>query len=413
MKPTDPFEEEKSDEDTTSPPIPLVVSSTFSHDSNSLAGKGIAFTGTDFAGVEKQGKPENESSCDQVISEARDPIGRPPLPQNLESPQQQRDDNAMNRPQMINRDQSGGTAISAITENSPEQSPTRRVHNRKASPSLLDTAVAVEGLPTPAFPKLEPVLSDKVLSVADLHSASPLEAEAETSILKAIEDKEDDPSTIGRGLFDAIPENATASYRVQSPSASLGGHRRVKTGMTGGRRGNKGDLESTLIGLTVAMRDMHEQSENTTVIPGDDERADDHGSDMINDANILFRRTHLRKGKSARHLEVTESEVSDDPVEVDVELGQNGESTNDESQGKKSQRGKRRFLCAKTMEKDWATLSDFMRPRRASIALRIKTLFLAFILPTFAVSALLFYLGNPKLGRKDARYVQENRTFSF
>lgn len=381
MKPIETFEE-KSDEETAWPPIPQVISSTSSHASSILSEKGTAM---------------NASSNAHGAQAPNG--GKPPLPLHLQSDEQERDD--IPRPPVLGRrDQSTGTAMSGLTENSPAESPARAGHDRKIS-----WGAVLDHLPSPLQQrKEEPVVSDKVLSVQDLHAAGPLEAEAETSILKAIEERGEDPSTIGNNILTGVPASAAESFRVRKEARTMSppGHRRIST--AGTRK--KVDLESTLLDLTNAMRDLNEDS---AVIP---EREQDHGASLINDANILFRRSSTKKDKSTRNLISSASENKD----FDPELGEGDIFSDDvdksEDKNDKQQRRcgplsscMKRVLCVKAVEEDWSTFSDFVRPRRASMILQLKSILLAFILPALVVAILLFYgFGNPELGRHDATW---------
>lgn len=402
MKETDPPQEVSSGEENCVSPIQFFLSKSSSHDSASLAGKSIANTSVESVGAHKPTKVT-------PAPEARELDGRPPLPQALK---QEREDNP--KPLVLNRDQSTGTAVSALTEISPEVSPTLVAggHNRKISwdAGVLDSPPSDECLPSQVWPKPRKTDPNKVLSVADLSADSPLEAEAETSILKAIEDREEnEPNALGSNLFTAIPENAEETFRmkrkasselnsstVRTRSGSQMGHQRNKTGLTGRR--NNANLESTLFDLTNAMRDMHGQSEDASVIPEHEHCSDDQS--LMNDAHVLFRRATLKKEKSTRNLAPSETIGTQyGPVDIDLERGENSGSSDgsSHSQDKKPRRCCKNIrLCGKKTEEDWTTFSDFMRPRRASIMLHLKSALFAFILPAFAVSLVLFYaFGNP------------------
>lgn len=412
MKPT-VHEEVQSDEEAGFPSIPLFLSSTSSQESASLAGKGIAID----SGSVDSGKPaavlQRQQSRGQVAPAPSDETreignGRPPLPENTQC--QKREDNP--KPLSLNRDQSGGTAISALTEISPEGSPVARVHHNRTiswdvNAQFAETHVVVqEDSMPPLWTKREKSTSKKAsLSVAELQqTGSPLEAEAETNILKAIEDREmNEPPAAERCVFPEISETMAESFRLASDSAkesllshnqSRRGHRRAKTGVTNGGRGST--LESTLLDLTVAMRDMHEQAKDTSKIPDEE----DHSArpSLINHANVLFRRSNLSKQPET----VGKEEI------IDLEMGEGkgsndtGES-NDGEQEKPPRRRARKRMCLKTAEEDWATLSDFLRPRRASLMLRLKSLLLAFILPALTIASILFYGGdNPEFPKGGA-----------
>jgi hypothetical protein len=141
------------------------------------------------------------------------------------------------------------------------------------------------------------------------------------------------------------------------------------------------------------MRDMHEQSEDATVIPEHENCSDDQS--LMNDAHVLFRRTTLKKEKSVRNLVTSEiTDDNDEHVDIDLERGENsGSPKKADERRKKRPQGcwKNIRLCGKKTEEDWTTFSDFMRPRRGSIVLFLKSALFAFILPTFTVSLMLFY----------------------
>lgn len=409
MKLMIPLEEEKSDE-YVAPVIPFNISSTSSHDSWSAKGRGVLSSGGDCDDT----SVENDHLEQVVSDELRDASGPPPLPHFL---QQERDDNPL--PLKLGRDQSAGTAVSALTEeNSAENSsPIRAGHTRTVSwdVNVLDTAVAVDG-PSPKGATLESLSQNEILSLADLHTNSPLEAEAETSILRAIEEREDDPFVMGKSIFERIPESFTDSFRMapstesdilsrnnRSSTVTQRGHRRINTGATV-RRSNA-NLKSTLFDLTAAMREMHEQSDDTGEIQ---EQGDvQQGTTLLNDANVLFRRS-IRKEKSTQHLEGTA--YSNESNDVDLESGGDGSPQDDSNEQKRKRQSfnsclccRQKRLCGKAAEEDWTTFSDFMRPRRASIMLHFKSILFGFILPALVVALILFHsFENPDLGTQGA-----------
>lgn len=83
---------------------------------------------------------------------------------------------------------------------------------------LVDTAVAVVDKNARKQMPPQQRASNTPLSIEDIHKASPLEAEAETSILKAVEERED-RTKAGSHLFDKIPPYAVELFRKASQDA--------------------------------------------------------------------------------------------------------------------------------------------------------------------------------------------------
>ena len=241
--------------------------------------------------------------------------------------------------------------------------------------------------------------------------------------------------------------STSASRTTRNTLASSGsqkkGHRRDKTGVPpeGSPRPRTATLEAKLLGLTNAMHDIHEQSADEDVKdkpahyrnPSNQTDISPDAGAFLKDANVLFRPL-VPKEKGERNLaadrrasltgmfsarwnasvsgnsnpEETEGdrlvdigeELEPEGDGSDPELGENnhadesnGNGTGLRHQEKAGRRGFRRFFTrtADKAKEDWTTFSDFLRPRKASIATRIKITTLLVFIPLVGASAILFY----------------------
>jgi hypothetical protein len=90
--------------------------------------------------------------------------------------------------------------------------------------------LAADHFPSPLEPKKKQLTSsNKVLSVADHHATATFKPETKMAILKAIEEREDDPATIGSNIMAGIPPSKVESYQVNKTTSQFllggGGHR--------------------------------------------------------------------------------------------------------------------------------------------------------------------------------------------
>ena len=277
----------------------------------------------------QQDNPSQPNSGDE-----ESPDKRPPLPPTsaLPPPRGTPNGEIVVKP-TFSRDESTGE-VSNVTEPSLEINHRRTVSwdanvKKTGSDELKDLLQPVLNKNEQSPPKQ---VVKKAITVADLHAANPLESEAETSLMKAIEQRAVEEkhrgSTTGNRLFAHIPDEGLEALQADSsPDAgSLGGsnneggkslspktHRRKKSKPFAVPRDKNASLESTLFSLTAAMKEMHtthddekihvpnhhrlphEAHEEAFEAPSDDEPTSNADS-MVRHAAFLFQNP-LRKNK--------------------------------------------------------------------------------------------------------------------
>jgi hypothetical protein len=171
----------------------------------------------------------------------------------------------------LSRDESAGE-VSNVTDPSLETA-----HRRTIS-----WDVNVKTTEKDAKDLLQPVLNknadsppkhvlDKAITVADLHDANPLESEAETSLMRAIEQRAEEDkhrgNTTGNRLFAHIPDEGIDVLQADSQDSQETKHNREspKTPRLKRFKPKKDDsLETTLFGLANAMKEMHGKDKHAT-----------------------------------------------------------------------------------------------------------------------------------------------------
>lgn len=250
------------------------------------------------------------------------------------------------------------------------------------------------------------------LTLTDIKEASPIEAEAETLLLRALEEREERPE-MENAVLPHVPD-AFEAEPVEPPLSGSGELRfqaaadQVRSSQTG--------TKGKLVGLTQAMRLLHEDTAGTQTVeqpehlpvdsallaePVEQEVPSSDTDTFLNNANLLFRRTSKEadcKEAVMNSLSATDSGAFPS-TPGDVEHG--ASSPSEDSHGKHSSKSCIKQMVAETehgLKDEIRVLRDFLEPRKASIFTYSKWMMLAFILPLTIIAIILFYgVGNPYL----------------
>lgn len=263
------------------------------------------------------------------------------------------------------------------------------------------------------------------ISFADMNSAtSPVEDEAETHILKAIEHENERVRTRpGQNILPGVPAEGISAFEREDSNAAIKvtGLNRFKAAVQKVQDQNV-PTNNKLAGLTNAMRMLNEdcvviqQTDSKSVgncsglssstrelryhdDPEVQKVPESNAAALAQNANALFRRTGTERVQGLYPVE----------EEGDVEEGV-GETTGDEDdlqeKGKKRHFMLTRKVMTRTghaMKKEIASFSNFVEPKKATILTYIKVSVGFFIAPLIITSSILFYAaGNPDLGLEGA-----------
>lgn len=323
------------------------------------------------------------------------------------------------------------SAISALTEASVEET-------EEEQPEGLAT------VPSDASFHQEPLLSqsrtsatDK-LKLVDLNEAGPLESEAETSILKALEEKEEERGArpqSGSNILHHIPDEGIDSLldhnnkSTEEKRASQKDDKTTTCSKEPTRRRStvimppaNESLETELAGLTSAMQDIRQESGDETPVAN---RGILHSGftrphSLVHNAELVFNKS-LKRRKGTRKLQTNMFHRRGDSStasgyrlsrqdEADVEVGE-GATTNDDAGDEENRRGsvrrkKRAWLCKRGVKPvdngvEYTGFKAFLRQKWGHIRLYLLIVIFYIILPLLGFSALFFNLGNPSMRNRE------------
>lgn len=303
----------------------------------------------------------------------------------------------------------------------------------------------------------------KGITVVDLREAKTLESEAETSMMKALEQRAEEEKlqgiTTGSRLFSHIPDESIESLQVGSQdmsehrskqSASPKSHRRKQS-----KAPKNETLETTLFGLTNAMKEMHKKHEHTAKnVPDhhrlpheaheeafeslslDDDEPMSNADAMVRHAALLFQNplrkkklqqqgmddseeniplktsTHSHRSRlsvasgmssGGKHLDGVPEEVEYSSEDSDPELGENQTESSSDDENVPSHKKQRKpsgiirrmrsgmRRGARKTKSDWTAFRDYLQPKKATLWTRIKMALLLVVIPTLCLSAVLYH----------------------
>lgn len=272
-------------------------------------------------------------------------------------------------------------------------------------------------------------LSSMGTTTIDLAAVNPLESEAETMILKAIE-KDTAPAN-NASLLGSVPAESMDVFSppqvgpdIETGSAVSPGHN--VTGSTHTlasansnqsqppkhRRGNSNALHDTLADLTDALAGLHgEGIAGPPVEPIPNAPGDSAGETLAHNADLIFRKLVPAKGR----LNLMDSDnppgsgelpiqipptVQEDPVGEDMDSEHpsgrpvNGHTNVPPVEAQTTTKGHRRYLQRLSRNAHPWVLRDFrifVDQRRNSFLTRVRFMLLAF-LPAWGAALILFYL---------------------
>lgn len=245
------------------------------------------------------------------------------------------------------------------------------------------------------------------MTVADISGASPMEAEAETILLKTLEEREtrSKPEDI---ILPSIPNEITDAFEAVEADVEpvvAETFQEVADEVRNSRTSTKGKLA----GLSNAMRLLHknngthhlktsDQPENH-LEPIEQETPTSDVDTFMDHANVLFRRPSVKEEEPSDTNENASHSGSDRDLE---EGGGNIRPSNGNSQKKnklKSPTGKAKNIVtgARTgVTTELSTWHDFVEPHKHGAYAYAKWMILVLFLPLLCVATILFYVtGNP------------------
>eukprot|EP00977_Amphora_coffeiformis_P020775 scaffold8471_cov184-Amphora_coffeaeformis.AAC.20 len=267
----------------------------------------------------------------------------------------------------------------------------------------------------------------KNLGINDVVRATPLEEEAETFLLEAIENRDPFNSHEDQDLamLEHVPEGTEALFSVEfeteeDPGAaarnSTGRSNPISLREDGGTTQEK--LEDTLFGLTTALSAMQFDSNNAEV--EDLSNSSVSETDMAGTINLI----HRGKKKTAVTVDADGASVrlASSPDNIDtptanllaVEMGSDRIASQGYAQsvGSTSQAGRPWYGITsqpllKYLQEKTIVIQDvraFWGQKSRSIFVRVRAMLSYLVLPMVTTAVLLFYLGeNPPTGRIDVR----------
>jgi hypothetical protein len=249
-----------------------------------------------------------------------------------------------------------------------------------------------------------------------------MEAEAETLLMEAIEERVDNPQTDDTVLPNIPTENVDAFEAQPVEPLSGSAEQRFQEVTDDVRKSNAG-TKSKLAGLAHAMRLLHvdtagqlnatdEQQQHLqtdppslTNEPVEQEIPSSDADKFLTNANLLFRRNSVSQRKEEPASNTSPDHDSTSNTNLDVEYG-SASMRSTTSQGKHSpgHRVKRAVTGTKEgIKREAHVIHDFLEPRKGSIFSYCKWMMLVFILPLTLLAIILFYgTSNPPLRDTEA-----------
>ena len=306
------------------------------------------------------------------------------------------------------------------TNGRPPLLPAPPTHHRGVS-TLSDLS-----LDTPAAPGDRKVVSDileqvstgnnletasrgvqRQLTLADIKGASPMEAEAETLLLQALEERDNKPELAPTILPD-VPNEGMAAFEAEPveplPDGDDGEEQQFHEAADEVRSSDN-STKMKLVGLTNAMRLLQKDKTVDTLnvdekvgdIQGPEEQ-DIPASDantFLNNANILFRRSSTTKEnkETNRNEEVLPSSSGENhDMEEGGSLQPNRNSQTKSKRRRPTYKAKNAIKDARVgVTAELTTWHDFVEPKKTSAWKYAKFLTCALILPLFIIAVILFY----------------------
>jgi hypothetical protein len=269
----------------------------------------------------------------------------------------------------------------------------------------------------------DPAVSLRQRHLLTLSESKEFEAEAETLILKLLEEESASAfrqNSIKLAIYPTIPEEGADRFGEISPEASP---------RTATERISSKSLDSfTLAAVAVRLQALRETvaaasgvSESTTASRDADNNAPPSSSDQFAaTANVLMATAKLRR-KAAGTTESVETVNDASTVDGKDACGSTEENAtigNDIETGRQGKSVLLRHLAetaaalpskvrtdfartSESLKEDWALFGDFMRPQKASVIASIRQMLFYAILPSLALAFFLYYgAGNPSTGKR-------------
>jgi hypothetical protein len=284
-------------------------------------------------------------------------------------------------------------------------------------------------------------IGGRIINLDDILAAGPYEVEAETNILKAIEEQpshrrfRSETSTI----LSYVPENIDHDFSMEGyvevdklDSMDDGGPSSFENGLSSGKGQNSAEerdieqgipllkaarkrhrrsmsVEDRLAGLTTQMclLDINSSDRKTTA----ELRAERRPPNNVSSADVFRHNAALVSNTEDGSLpsKSKTSDISHALSRVEEGVDEEGSTTSSDASGPnnptdpsadvKSRRSRLIAGATDTLKDDWEIWSGFFNPRKEHIATFTKTLVLYFGIPLVAVAAILFYaVQNPPTG---------------
>lgn len=300
-------------------------------------------------------------------------------------------------------------------------------HRRGASWDSKNVAEAIKA--TKREPDVAPS-KKHIITVSDLNDVFPMEAEADTMIFKALEEKKDHPRAVH--ILSDVPDEAVPAFEDVPEEIRQPGLSRFQAAANKIRDANAGTKDA-LAEVTSAMRllrdnssqlhdsksrqsndskprQSNDQTFDSELLPPTEKEipASSNADTLLQNANVLFRRSSTKREPMLSISEEGENKVD---MSNDVELGNSDFVKNSQDQNGKIKRRIKVLRMKSVMKKARSRVdrefnlvkTDFIEPNKAGIVLYFKVIMGFVISPLVIVAAILFYgVGNPDLGKEGA-----------
>lgn len=249
-----------------------------------------------------------------------------------------------------------------------------------------------------------------ILTVSDITGVSPIEAEAETMILRALEEKKEQPGSV-QNLLAGVPDEGIPVFEEPEEvpvKINETGLRRFQAAVNKVRDNNAG-TKTKLAGLASAMRllnegaavidqDTHQSYQShdqAELIPPSSPTSTSNADDLFQNANVLYRRPSVMEDKVDSKLDVEQGDSDSTEGSQDHDDKKTRHTaTRMTTMMRRARSGvKREFKLVK---------NDFIEPRKTDIRYFLKAMLYLIILLVVVASILFYGLGNPDLGKEGA-----------
>jgi hypothetical protein len=263
----------------------------------------------------------------------------------------------------------------------------------------------------------DPPVSLKHEHLRKLSELKEFEAEAETLILKSLEEKsaaECRRISIKSAIYPTIPEEGIERFEEYNPEASP----RIASEQSSSESLDSSTLAAVAVklqALHAAVATANEVSDSATASHDADNNAPASDSDRFAvTANVLMATARLRRKAAGTTdaVETVEDSSTVDEKDASASIVENATKVDDIETGRLRHLvetaawlpSKVRTDCARTaksLKEDWALFGDFMRPQKASVKASIRKLLVYAILPSLALAFILYYgADNPPTGKQ-------------